>query len=109
MTPSTPWSASSACRCTTAMPRSSPGAAPPSFSGNIWGEACRRGSHSGAELLYDVPMMKILEDAIEKVQKLPEERQAYVAEVLEQIAAAGSDPFIVPEGHRAAVLEGLEQ
>ena len=54
-------------------------------------------------------MMKVLEDAIEKVRKLPEERQAYVAEVLEQIAAAGSDPFSVPEEHRAAVLEGLEQ
>jgi truncated hemoglobin YjbI len=54
-------------------------------------------------------MMKILEDAIEKVRKLPEERQVYVAEVLEQIAAAGSDVFTVPEEHRAAVLEGLEQ
>jgi hypothetical protein len=54
-------------------------------------------------------MMKILEDAIDKVRKLPEERQAYVAEVLEQIAAAGSDVFVVPEGHRAAVLEGLGQ
>jgi predicted transcriptional regulator len=54
-------------------------------------------------------MMKILEDAIEKVRRLPEERQAYVAEVLEQIAAAGSDVFTVPEEHRAAVLEGLEQ
>jgi hypothetical protein len=54
-------------------------------------------------------MMKVLEDAIEKVKRLPEERQAYVAEVLEQIAAAGSDLFIVPEEHRAAVLEGLEQ
>jgi hypothetical protein len=43
-------------------------------------------------------MTKIVEDAI----------KAY-AEVLEQIAAAGSDPFIVPESHRAAVLEGLEQ
>jgi predicted transcriptional regulator len=53
--------------------------------------------------------MKVLEDAFEKVRKLPEERQAYVAEVLEQIAAAGSDPFSVPEEHRAAVLEGLEQ
>ena len=53
-------------------------------------------------------MMKVLEDAIEKLRKLPEERQAYVAEVLEQIAAAGSDPFSVPEEHRAAVLEGLE-
>jgi predicted transcriptional regulator len=54
-------------------------------------------------------MMKVLEDAFEKVKRLPEERQAYVAEVLEQVAAAGSDLFIVPEEHRAAVLEGLEQ
>jgi len=54
-------------------------------------------------------MMKVLEDAIEKVKRLPEDQQAYVAEVLEQIAAAGSDPFVVPEEHRAAVLEGLEQ
>jgi predicted transcriptional regulator len=54
-------------------------------------------------------MTKILEDAIEKVRKLPEDRQVYVAEVLEQIAAAGSDVFTVPEEHRAAVLEGLEQ
>jgi truncated hemoglobin YjbI len=54
-------------------------------------------------------MMKVLEDAIEKVRKLPEERQVYVAEVLEQIAAAGSDLFTVPDEHRAAVLEGLEQ
>jgi len=54
-------------------------------------------------------MIKVLEDAVEKVRKLPEDRQAYVAEVLEQIAAAGSDPFIVPESHRVAVLEGLAQ
>ena len=54
-------------------------------------------------------MTKTLEAAIEKVRKLPEERQAYVAEVLEQIAAAGSDLFIVPEDHRVAVLEGFEQ
>ena len=54
-------------------------------------------------------MMKILEDAIEKVRKLPEEWQAYVAEVLEQIAAAGSDVLTVPEEHREAVLEGLGQ
>ncbi|WP_213774131.1 hypothetical protein [Bradyrhizobium sp. dw_78] len=54
-------------------------------------------------------MTKVLEDAIEKVRRLPEDRQAYVAEVLEQIAAAGSDLFSIPEEHRAAVLEGLEQ
>jgi hypothetical protein len=54
-------------------------------------------------------MTKVLEAAIEKVRKLPEDRQAYVAEVLEQIAAAGSDPFIVPESHRVAMLEGLRE
>ena len=54
-------------------------------------------------------MMKVLEEAIEKLRKLPEERQAYVAEVLEQIAAAGDDVFIVPQEHRAAVLEGRGQ
>jgi len=52
-------------------------------------------------------MTKILEDAIEKVRKLPEDRQAYAAELLEQIAAAGSDPFVVPETHRAAVMRKL--
>ncbi len=54
-------------------------------------------------------MTKVLEDVIEKVRRLPEDRQAYVAEVLEQIVAADGDLFIVPDEHRAAVLEGLEQ
>ena len=54
-------------------------------------------------------MTKVLGDAIEKVRRLPEDRQAYIAEVLEQIAAAGDDLFVVPEEHRAAVLEGLAQ
>jgi len=54
-------------------------------------------------------MSQALEDAIKKVRELPEDRQAYVAEVLEQIAAAGGDVFLVPEEHRAAVLEGLDQ
>ena len=54
-------------------------------------------------------MTKVLEDVIEKVRRLPEDRQAYVAEVLEQIVASDSDLFIVPDEHRAAVLDGLEQ
>lgn len=54
-------------------------------------------------------MTKALEDAIEKVRRLPEDRQVYVAEILEQIAAAGSDSFVVPKSHRAAVLEGLAE
>ena len=61
------------------------------------------------DLRYNAPMTKVLEDAIEKVRQLPADRQAYVAEVLEHIAAAGSEVFPVPDGHRAAVLEGLEQ
>jgi predicted transcriptional regulator len=56
-----------------------------------------------------VPMSQVLEDAIAKVRRLPEDRQAYVAEVLEQIAAAGAHMFLVPEEHRKDVLEGLEQ
>ncbi|MDN3274051.1 hypothetical protein QWJ07_07350 [Frankia sp. RB7] len=54
-------------------------------------------------------MTKVLEDVIEKVRRLSEDRQAYVAEVLEQIVANDGDLFVVPEEHRAAVLEGLEQ
>ena len=54
-------------------------------------------------------MTKVLEDVIEKVRRLPEDRQAYVAEVLEQIVANDGDLFVVPDEHRAAVLDGLEQ
>ena len=54
-------------------------------------------------------MIELLEDAIAKIKRLPQDRQAYAAEVLEQIAAAGSDTFAVPDRHRAAVLEGLAQ
>jgi predicted transcriptional regulator len=54
-------------------------------------------------------MTKVLEDAIEKVRRLPEDRQAYAAEILEQIAAAGSEPFVVPQSHRVAVLQGLSE
>jgi predicted transcriptional regulator len=55
-------------------------------------------------------MIKVLEDAIEKIKELPEDRQAYAAEVLQQIAAANaSERYVIPEEHRAAVLEGLEQ
>jgi predicted transcriptional regulator len=54
-------------------------------------------------------MMKVLEEAIEKLRRLPEDRQAYVAEVLEQIVAADGNLFVVPEEHRAAVLEGFAE
>jgi predicted transcriptional regulator len=54
-------------------------------------------------------MTKVLERAIKKVMTLSEERQAYAAEVLEEIAAAGDGVFHVPTEHRAAVLEGLAE
>jgi len=54
-------------------------------------------------------MIKVLEKAIEKVRKLPEDRQAYAAEVLEQIAAQHHGVFQIPDDHIAAVMEGLEQ
>lgn len=54
-------------------------------------------------------MIKILENAIEKIKDLPPERQAYAALVLKQIAAEDGVPFEIPAEHRAAVLEGLAQ
>jgi predicted transcriptional regulator len=54
-------------------------------------------------------MAKILDESIEKVSRLPEERQAYATEVSEQIAVAGDGVSPVPQEHRAAVLEGLGQ
>lgn len=54
-------------------------------------------------------MIKVLEEAIEKIRKLPADRQAAAAEVLEQIASDTGGPLAVPEDDRAAVLEGLEQ
>jgi len=51
-------------------------------------------------------MMKALEIAIEKLKALPEERQAYAAEVLEQIAASNEGVFQIPADHLAAVQEG---
>ena len=54
-------------------------------------------------------MIKALETAIEKIKRLPEDRQAYAARVLDEIAGEGRGPFIVPEEHRAAILEALEK
>ena len=54
-------------------------------------------------------MIKVLKEAIEKVKRLPEDRQAYAAEVLEQIAAQPDGVFELPDEHIAAVMEGLKQ
>ena len=59
---------------------------------------------------YNPVMIKVLEDAIEKVKKLPQERQAFAAELLEQfVADADAGVFEIPDDHMAGVHEGLEQ
>ena len=52
-------------------------------------------------------MMKVLEQAIEKVKALSKERQEYAAEVLEQIAEAGDDVYRLSDEERRLVREGL--
>ena len=52
-------------------------------------------------------MIKKLEQAIERVKRLPSDRQAYAALLLDEVASC--DVFAVPEDHRAALLEGLAQ
>ena len=61
-------------------------------------------------MCYDEVMIKVLEDAIKKVKRLPKEQQAQAAEILEQLAAdAGAGQFTIPEEHMEAVLQGLQQ
>ena len=62
-----------------------------------------------APLCYTRPMRKALEIAIEKLKALPEDRQAYAAEVIEHIAASDDGVFRIPDAHRAGVMQGLEQ
>jgi predicted transcriptional regulator len=52
-------------------------------------------------------MIKVLEQAIEKVKALSPERQAYAAEVLEQIAEAGDSVYRLSDDERRLVREGL--
>ncbi len=57
--------------------------------------------------LTERAMIEKLEKAIEKVKRLPSDRQAYAALLLDEVASGGI--FTVPEDHKAAVLEGLAQ
>jgi hypothetical protein len=53
-------------------------------------------------------MIKVLEQAIEKIKKLPREQQEYAAELLEQIAELGEDAVLSDE-ERRLVREGLDE
>ena len=52
-------------------------------------------------------MIKVLEQAVEKIKALSRERQEYAAEVLEQIADAGDDVYRLGDEERRLVREGL--
>jgi len=54
-------------------------------------------------------MIQRLEQAIDKVRNLSEDRQRYAAEVLEQIAAAGDGVYVLSEEERRLVQEGLDE
>jgi hypothetical protein len=51
-------------------------------------------------------MIKNLEEAIEKVKTLSEERQRYAAHVLEQIAGARDDVYRLSDEERRLIREG---
>lgn len=52
-------------------------------------------------------MIEKLEKAIEKVKRLPDDRQAYAALLLEELAS--DETFVIPDDHKPAVAEGLAQ
>lgn len=55
-------------------------------------------------------MIRVLEDAIEKVKPLPKERQECAAELPEQIVAGGEDGVYAPSHEeRWRVREGLDE
>src|SRR4030095_4084462 len=53
-------------------------------------------------------MIKVLEQAVEKIKALSRERQEYAAEVLEQIADAGDDVYRLSDEERRLVREGYD-
>ena len=58
-------------------------------------------------MCYDATMIKVLEQAIEKVRGLSEDHQAYAARVLEEIASDTDGPHRLSEDERRLVLEGI--
>ena len=53
-------------------------------------------------------MISVLEKAIDKIKALPDDRQRYAAEILEQIASGGGVHALSDE-ERRLVLEGLAE
>ena len=53
-------------------------------------------------------MIKVLEKAIDKIRALPEDRQRYAAEMLEQIAS-GDGVYALSDEERRLLQEGLDE
>lgn len=54
-------------------------------------------------------MIKVLEQAIEKAKALPSDQQAYVAQVIEEIAAESVTLHQLTDEERKLVREGLAE
>lgn len=52
-------------------------------------------------------MIKVLEQAIEKVAALPRDKQEYAAFVLETLAGEGADVYQLSDEEERLLLEGL--
>ena len=50
-------------------------------------------------------IIKCLEIAVDKFRTLSKQRQRYVAEVLERIAASGDDAYVLSDDERAAIAQ----
>jgi len=53
-------------------------------------------------------MIKVLEQAIEKVRTLPEDRQVRAALALEEIASETDGPYRLSDAERALLREGVD-
>lgn len=53
-------------------------------------------------------MNKLLEQAIEKVKALPEDRQVEIAELLEHAVATSDDVYVLTEEEERLVQEALD-
>lgn len=62
-----------------------------------------------ATSIVEMNMIKVLEDAIEKVRKLPEHKQKFAAETLDHIASRPETVFKIPDDDLAAIIEAEEQ
>lgn len=54
-------------------------------------------------------MIKVLEDALAKMLRLPEDKQEVAAELLEQLAAADSETYPLFDDERAIIREAFER